>query len=260
MWWMLAGLLAVPGGAPDGSMASLPGGTYQPLYAPDPDQPSVTVEPFRLDRKPVTKGDFARFLRSHPQWQRGRIKALFADEDYLGDWEGPLVPSGHPAQPVVRVSWFAARAYCEAQGKRLPTEDEWEIAASASETAPFARGDFDWTAKILAWYGEPSTELRHVGERNPNFFGVHDLHGLVWEWVEDFNNTVYGADNREGGDENLLRFCGAGALSAADSRDYANFMRVAFRTSLSAKFTTRNLGFRCAADADTSAPAKTEVQ
>lgn len=231
-------------------MVWVAGGRYEPLYPPDPLSPEVEVAGFWLDQAPVTKAEFATFVTGRPEWQRGRVKPIFADTGYLASWADPVTPDGSPNQPVVEVSWFAARAYCEARGKRLPTEDEWEIAASADETRAFARGDPAWVARLLAWYGEADRSLREVRQRQPDFWGAYDLHGLVWEWVEDFNNTVYGGDNREGGEDDALQFCGAGALTAADAADYANFMRVAFRTSLQAKYTTKNLGFRCAMDGE----------
>ena len=244
-WWLLGLALAGPSG-----MAWVGGGTYEPLYPPDPDDPAVTVPGFWLDVHPVTKAEFAAFVREQPRWQRGSVKPIFADPGYLSTWADPTTPDGSPRQPVVQVSWFAARAYCDARGKRLPTEDEWEIAASADATRAFARNDPAWVKQLLDWYGDANRSLGDVGQDTPNYWGVHDLHGLVWEWVEDFNNTVYGTDSREGGDKDLVRFCGAGALTAADAADYANFMRVAFRTSLQAHYTTRNLGFRCASDGE----------
>jgi len=240
-------VFGTPSLAAGGDMRSIPAGSYVPLYS-DRGSPPVQVAAFRLDRVPVTNADFQSFLGMHPQWRRDRIKRLFADEGYLAAWTDALTPHGDPAQPVVSVSWFAARAYCEAQGKRLPLEDEWELAASASHDRPYARDRAAWSATILTWYSQRTTTPAAVGQSPPNYYGVHDLHGLVWEWVEDFNATLYGADNRQGGDGNLLRFCGAGALNAADALDYANFMRSAFRTSLQGSYTTKQLGFRCASD------------
>jgi formylglycine-generating enzyme required for sulfatase activity len=70
----------------------------------------------------------------------------------------------------------------------------------------------------------------------------------MWEWVEDFAGLMISADNREQGDPNLLKFCGAGALSTQDRENYGILMRVALLSSLQAANTTRNLGFRCARD------------
>lgn len=245
-WWPVLAL-AFGTGPVDGTVR-VDGGVYRPLYPPDPKAPETAVAAFRLDARPVTRGQFASFVAAHPQWRRDRVAALFADPGYLAAWTSPETPDGRPEQPVVGVSWFAARAYCEARGQRLPTTDEWEYAARASATAFDASGDPERNAAILAWYGRPSTaDLPDVGASPPDVRGVHDLHGLVWEWVEDFNNTLVG-DGREGGDDERFRFCGTGALSATDVDDYASFMRIAFRSSLQARYTTGNLGFRCARD------------
>ena len=230
-------------------MVPIQGGSYLPLYPPDPEHPEAEVASFQLDTLPTTRGEFAQFVTEHPEWQRGNVPPILADERYLKSWVSPTTPDGDPRVPVTEVSWFAARAYCEARGARLPTSDEWEYVARASPKKKDATMDDDWLALTLSWYSKPRHSAPSiVGQRPANAWGVYDMHGLIWEWVEDFNNTIFGTDSREGGDENNLRFCGAGALSATDVRDYATFMRIAYRSSLKGKYTTRALGFRCAAD------------
>lgn len=76
-----------------------------------------------------------------------------------------------------------------------------------------------------------------------------DLHGLVWEWVDDFNALIVSGDSRDQGDPDKLKFFGAGALSLKDRENYAVLMRVAFLSSLEARSTAHSLGFRCAAGA-----------
>ena len=101
-------------------MVTLPTGAYRPLYGRAGDAP-VKVAAFQLDRDPVTRGDFLAFVRTHPEWQRGVAKQTFAQRDrYLADWRGALDAGDAAAlrRPVTEVSWFAAKAYCEAQGKR----------------------------------------------------------------------------------------------------------------------------------------------
>lgn len=223
-------------------------GTYRPLYPADPDQPVVAVRRFAIDALPVTRAEFEDFVVEHPEWERGAPPAVMADPGYLASWEGPARAGGAADAPITEVSWFAARAYCEARGARLPTEDEWEYVARASPTARDASGDPAWLAEILSWYARSAARPEAVGQRPPNAWGVHDLHGLVWEWVEDYNNTFISEDRRDPSEGDAVRFCGQGALSATDVRDYATFMRLAFRSSLKGRYTARTLGFRCARD------------
>ena len=232
--------------------AEVPGATLRSILPNDPLQSEVAVASFRLNRKPVTNAEFFVFVREHSDWRRGHAPTIFADANYLQHWGGELElgPTAHPDQPVTSVSWFAAQAYCEAQGTRLPTWHEWELAAAADERVRDARSNPAWQERLLAWYSRPSNAvLNPVGKTPPNVYGIYDLHGLVWEWVEDFNALMVSNDNREQGDPDLAKYCGAGALSVADRENYAVLMRVAMLSSLRASYTVRNLGFRCAQDA-----------
>ena len=216
----------------------------------------ITVAPFELMQTPVTNAEFLSFVTRHPQWRRGAAPSVFAESRYLEHWSGSLSLGEHadPQQPVTRVSWFTAQAYCEAEGARLPTWSEWEYAAAADAARRDARQDPAWRERILSWYAKPSNApLEKVGGE-ANVFGVRDLHGLVWEWVEDYSAMLVSADNRDQGDPDLLKFCGAGALSTDDRENYAVLMRIAMLSSLEADDTTRNLGFRCARDRTGGAP------
>ena len=240
-----AGLVA--GG---GDYATVPGGSFRSTLNYEDVVGNVDVAPFALMKRPVTNGEFLAFVKSNPQWQRGRVATVMAEPRYLSQWAGPTdLGQANPAQPVVQVSWFAASAYCEAQGARLPTWNEWEYAAAADETRRDARKDPVWRERILAWYSRPSNSaLPRAGLQTPNVYGVQDLHGLVWEWTDDFSSLLVDADNRNQGDPDNARFCGAGALSMDDRDNYAVLMRVAMLSSLNAPDTTANLGFRCARD------------
>ena len=224
-------------------------GILTPFYPPTPAGSQVPIKAFRLQRLAVTNEQFLAFVIAHPKWRRDRVSRLFAESEYLSHWAGPLElgAAALPAQPVTRVSWYAARAYCHARGQRLPTENEWEFAGAANRTGPDSRKDIAWRSGLMDWYANPSRVLAPVGNGVPNFWGISDLHGLIWEWVEDFNSTMVSGDNRESGDD-TMKFCGAGALAATDTDDYASFMRIAFRSSLQASYTTATLGFRCATD------------
>lgn len=242
---LLAGMPSVPK-----TMARVDGGTYRPVFPPSPKETEIAVAPFLLDKTPVTNAQFAAFVRQHPKWRKDRVARVFADQSYLGGWQTSEAPGGDAGlnAPVTQVSWFAAKAYCQARGARLPTESEWELAAAASETKRDAREDAAYTARILNWYAEKTpSRFADVGMSKPNAYGVHDLHGLIWEWVHDYGNTLLSSDSRNGS-KDPNRFCGGGAAAAGDKRNYAAFMRVAFRGSLRGPYTVQALGFRCAQD------------
>lgn len=224
-------------------------GAYRPFYR-IAGRDRVTVRAFALEARPVTNARFLEFVTRDPRWQRSRVRRIFADADYLAHWssDAALGADARPEQPVTRVSWFAARAYCKAQGRRLPTEDEWEYIARASRTAADAPRDPSTTARILAWYAHPLAPIADVGSARPDYWGLYDVHGLVWEWVDDFNSALVVTDSRDNQGPGVGRFCGAASAGARDVGDYVAFMRYAFRQSLRGSYTVRNLGFRCAAD------------
>ncbi len=234
--------------APAG-MTFIPDGEYAPLLRMKDEPERTAVAAHWLDLRPVTNAEFLEFVRAQPRWQRSRISPLFGDRGYLADWAGDLElgPAAPADAPVVRVSWFAARAYAKAAGKRLPTTAEWERAASAGFTTPVGASEPGFAQAILVWFGRPTpAPLPAAGSGRPNFFGARDLHGLVWEWVDDFNTAMTTGESRAdtGLERNL--FCGAGAAGARDLTDYPAFMRAGLRSSLQANYTVPNVGFRCA--------------
>jgi formylglycine-generating enzyme required for sulfatase activity len=208
-------------------------GTYRPVFPASPAEREVAVAAFGLDREPVTNADYLAFVRARPAWRRDRAKPLLVDPSYLATWaSADELGTARPHAPVVRVSWFAARAYCAWRGGRLPREAEWELAAAtASET------------EVLAWYAHPAPAILPDVGGPANVWGVRDLHGLAWEWIEDFTAALITSDSR---DPTRGQVCGAEAAAARDARAYATFMRVAFRGSLQARDTVASLGFRCA--------------
>lgn len=230
-------------------MAMVEGGTYLPMFG-EKTKPR-SVDPFLLDRQPVTNAEFLEFVRQHPKWQRSQVSKLFASETYLAHWQADLElgPKAPPDAPVVNVSWFAARAYLKAQNKRLPTEDEWEFAGRADETRVNAANDPEFLARILKWYSKPNLSvLPAVTTADSDFRGVTGMHGLVWEWVRDFNNQMVTGAARNDASLDRALFCAGGALGATDAANYAAFMRYAFRSSLEGNSTIANLGFRGARD------------
>ena len=230
---------------------AVPAGIYQPLFRGENDLKEIPVPAFLLEATPVTNGEFLAFVSANPQWQRSKVKRLFADDGYLKHWSNDteLGPNCDASQPVTWVSWFAAKSYAAWKGGRLPTTAEWELAAGIGFTQEDGAKEPEFQQSIARWYGTPSpAELPAVGSGRANLRGLHDLHGLVWEWTSDFNSAIVTGDAR--GDTGLERqlFCGAGSLGAKDPSNYPAFMRFGFRSSLKAAYTVHNLGFRCAKD------------
>jgi len=246
----LAIALSLTAGVASGAPAyvDIPAASFLSVIESEPDAKPQQVAAFALRSEPVTNAQFLAFTTAHPQWQRGRAAALFVDAGYLSHWQSAdtLGATALPNQPVTRVSWFAAEAYCESEDARLPSWIEWERAAAASDKVADARGDAAWRRQLLDWYAKPSTgALAEIGGA-PNLYGVRDLHGLVWEWVDDYAAMMVTADSRDQNDPDRLKFCGAAALSLRDRDNYALLMRIAMLSSLKAVDTTANLGFRCA--------------
>ena len=190
---------AVNAALPD--MALVPAGPQQSFFvtrgstrAPEADRrQSVEVPAFLMDRTPVTRRQFAEFVRARPEWRRSQVTPVLTDSHYLEDWASDLDAGTRvPVDaPVTRVSWFAASAYCQWKGKELPTVDQWERAAAGDGKDATATRE-----KILSWYSRPGTEpLRPVAREAPNAYGLHDLHGLIWEWTLDFNGSLVSAEN-----------------------------------------------------------------
>lgn len=249
----ICALLSTASGAP-AEMVSIPAGVHRPLFRGENDPKEIAVRAFLLDRHPVTNADFLEFVRANPNWRRSQVRRLFADPAYLQHWAGDLDlgagAAGLGRQPVTFVSWFAAKAYCAWKGGRLPTTVEWEFVASAGFNGADGSQEPEFVRAVQQWYATPAPPLLPpVESARANFFGVHDLHGLVWEWTSDFNSAIVTGDAR--GDTGLDRqlFCGAGSLGANDRGNFAAFMRYGFRSSLKAGYTIHNLGFRCAMNA-----------
>jgi formylglycine-generating enzyme len=226
-------------------MALVKGGSYVPLYGKK--QAKVIVNDLYMDVYPVTNAEYLDFVKRNEKWQKSKVKKIFADGNYLVKWKNDTLLNidAKPNSPVTNVSWYAANAYCDCQGKRLATVDEWEFVAMANETLPDAREIESYNQIILDWYEKPKKYQDEIGHTFKNYYGIYDLHGLVWEWTSDFNSILISGESRSDSAENSSLFCGSGSLNATDLMNYAAFMRYAFRGSVKANYSVQNLGFRC---------------
>jgi len=178
-------------GSLEPEMVRIPGGTFQmgsnggssvekPVHM-------VTVKSFALGKHEVTFEEYDKFCDA-----TGRSKP--SDEGW-----------GRGKRPVINVDWDDAKAYVkwlsEQTGKdyRLPTEAQWEYACRAGSTGKFSFGDDVNELGNYGWYGNNSGSKTHiVGEKQPNKFGLYDMHGNVWEWLEDKWHTDYSGAPSDG--------------------------------------------------------------
>ena len=142
---------------------------------------SVSLEGYLIDIYPVTNTQYMTFLVENPQWQKNKIHNELHDGSYLESWLGRRPPRVKENHPVIYVSWYAAMAYAEWIGKRLPTQAEWEKAARGG-----ANGlKYPWGDHInakLANYGMQVGTTTDVNKFPANEYGIYDMVGNVWEW------------------------------------------------------------------------------
>ena len=132
----------------------------------------VRVPEFYMGRYPVTNEEYGRFLAENPKTPEPKY---WADRKY-----------NQPRQPVVGESWKEASQYAQWAGLQLPSEAQWEFACRAGTRTRYCSGDAEQDLDRVGWYVQNSGDKLHpVGQKEPNGFGLYDMHGNVWEWVED---------------------------------------------------------------------------
>jgi iron(II)-dependent oxidoreductase len=214
---------------------------------------SVSLEPFWIDRRPVTNSEFAFFLDQLGEVTNARGQHLFDWDDgdarireRGGHWRAD---SGFEQHPAVEMTWYGARDYCRAQGKRLPTEAEREFAARGPEGRSYPWGEAVPDA-TRARYGAGWTKTVPVGSlplgATPD--EVLDLAGNVHEWTSSIARAYpYRVDDgREDPDRVVDRVVRGGAADTGPQT-----LRSAWRgASVSRRATAghHNIGFRCAKD------------
>jgi formylglycine-generating enzyme required for sulfatase activity len=144
----------------------------------------VTVGDFQIDKNLVTNAEFKKFTDANPEWQPDRVRSDLDNGNYLKHWKLPDTMEAKADHPVVNVNWYAAVAYCQWEGKRLPTEAEWEYAARAGIAGLFPWGN-EMADTSRANYGGVVGSTTAVGKYPANPNGLFDMAGNVWQFLAD---------------------------------------------------------------------------
>lgn len=208
-----------------------------------------------MDPYPVTNRLFKEFVADQPQWQRDQIPAYLHNGSYLHHWQNNTYPADRADHPVVYVCWYAAVAYAQWAGKRLPSEAEWEYAARGGlPDAAFPWGDAPVDVTRANYCASDIGMTTPVGAYPPNGYGLYDLAGNVWEycldeWQEAFytvspiQKPLAGADQSMGDDYGQVttrRVIRGGSWGGAPVN-----LRVAYRDSHPPTGAGNHVGFRC---------------
>ena len=178
----------------DITMVSIPAGSFE-MGSNDGEEyekpvHTVTLDAFEMSATEITQVQYNAVIGSNPSY--------FSGSDDL---------------PVENVSWYDAVKYCNLlsdeaglercydestwdcdftkNGYRLPTEAEWEYACRAGTATMYYSGDSESDLSRVGWFIEISNKTHPVGQKEPNEWGLYDMHGNVWEWCNDWYASDY---------------------------------------------------------------------
>jgi len=259
-------------------MVLIPAGCFIMGYADGcrDEQPPASVEidrPFWMSRFEVTNALYEEFDPSHDSKYEHKGSWMFNEWD-LG-WN-----LNEPNQPVCRVSWDEAMAFCRwlslriSQDVSLPTEAQWEWACRAGSDTPLSYGDLDTdfskfancadiTIRELvndvrdqyppdlvprdARFNDRRLVTANVGSYKPNAWGLHDMHGNVWEWTRS-KYLPYPYEANDG--RNNVKDIGDRVIRGGSWYDRPKRCRSAFRLSYPTWRKVYNVGFRIVIESD----------
>jgi len=231
----------------------------------------VVIEPFYLDKGPVSVAQFALFISKTgylTEAERFGDSGVYGFD--TGQWSllkgaywkfplGPNAPEADPSHPVTHISWNDANAYAQWAGKRLPSEYEWEFAA---RNGSLTDDKFPWgnqeqvNGKYMAntWQGENTSVVSPddgylytspIGVFGETPSGLVDMSGNVWEWCSDVFKPYTGSSFRVQITETVKSIRGGSFMfDELGSESYSVYGR-SFNSAETSLF---NMGFRCAMD------------
>jgi formylglycine-generating enzyme required for sulfatase activity len=217
------GMVAIPGGE---FMMGCPEAGMGTCYDDEKPAKPVSVNKFCMDAKEVTQAQYKAATGAAP-W-------FFAN---CGD-----------ACPVEQVSWDDANDFCRKEGKRLPTEAEWERAARAGSDARFP-----WREAPVAenaWFNETAGGAPHpIAQKKPNAYGLYDMAGNVAEWAHDCYESVWYVRMPAENPVNESAACPLHTVRGGSWMTRTEHAAVSDRSGFSTDIKTNFIGFRCAANA-----------
>lgn len=246
-----------------GDMVEIPAGTFLmgDDHSSQPDERPehrVTVHAFRLARHEVTRVRYLRFVRATGYQNRSpcwgwQAHGLRTERDW--SWQNPGFDQEED-HPVGCISWEDAHAYLRwlnavlapVRPYRLPSEAEWEHAARARSQTRFPWGDLMVEQAFNCWVCEDGFEQTSpVGRFPANGFGLHDMSGNQWEWVQDCYVDHYRNAPSVGGAREFPA-CRSRVVRGGSWGDNATFLRAAYRVPYLSGYRQQAFGFRLAQD------------
>ncbi len=212
----------------------------------------MALDAFWIDRYEVSNAEFAAFLNAVGNQVEGGT--LWYNADGIGsnivETDGYFkVVAGYENHPAVNVTWYGAWAYARWQNKRLPTEAEWEKAASwdavGSKKRRWPWGDAWDATRLNCWEGVHQLPVpAYKYPEGASFYGVYNMAGNVWEWCADWYNHKYYADspreNPRGPVSGQYRVIRGGSWN-----NYAAFTSTTYRSLNLPNTSGFDVGFRC---------------
>ncbi|GHU56310.1 hypothetical protein FACS189411_06630 [Bacteroidia bacterium] len=228
-------------------------------YTDETQHQVVLTKDFYMSRYQVTNAQYAVFLNanhigSDGIWASGSypaemlIRASGGNSNWGLNWDGvnnKWVPaSGYDNHPVIYVTWYGADEYARWVGGSLPTEAQWEYACRAGTTTAFYFGNSQNDMGAYGWSAENSPDgTKAVGQKQPNTYGLYDMHGNVLEWCSDWYNIGYGGTytDPKGPDTGSYR-----VVRGGNWINYPQYSRSACRGNYEPDFARNFVGFRVA--------------
>jgi len=251
-------------------MVSIPAGTFM-MGSPDTEvgrynnetQHSVTLSAFSIGKYEVTQEQWEAVMGSNPSYFTSSVSGesgtpgklpvervswykaiVFCNRLSIKEGLAPVYsiggstdPTAWEAVPIYDPKWDAVVMDKSANGYRLPTEAEWEYACRAGTTTAFNNGNDDCTNSssintIAWWYNNSGYKTHKVGEKQPNAWGLYDMHGNVWEWCWDWYGDYSSSAQTDptGAVTGSSRMLRGGSWRPDDGMD--RYLRSAFRYRL----------------------------